>query len=237
MESCTDLFWSDQDRREHLIKQHHFHVSYDFHDPKKFLRKFQQKLLHKTNQQAEHGDNHMHVDATPPHTATGTGKSLKTCDKHQDANAAGAVLPGGNRAQRRAMKRAEFETTHTESSITDPAHESSQNNSLHIMTDRAYGQGVHMSSGDTGIASSSVGSAGQVQTHVARAGSDSQRGAGAAIKNSRIPQVTAQCGDENNVSIDSMDVDDGLDGITQSLRTTNIHVPTKISFGRRKGHH
>ena len=55
-----------------------------------------------------------------------------------------------------------------------------------------------------------------------------------------IPART-QLADTMNSSIDhctdSMEIDDELEEITSALRTTNIQVPSKISFGRRRGHH
>lgn len=40
--SCNAVFWSNEDRREHLLTVHLFPASYDFHDPNKYMRKYKQ---------------------------------------------------------------------------------------------------------------------------------------------------------------------------------------------------
>jgi len=57
-------------------------------------------------------------------------------------------------------------------------------------------------------------------------------------KNDYTPGNQAAIGNEPCDGNDnSMDIDHDIDAITNTLQATKIHVPSKISFGRRKGHH
>lgn len=217
VENCQEVFWSDQERRLHLIKQHHFHASYDFHDPKKFLRKFQQKLAlnHK-------GEAHMNVDFDPPSEVT----SRMPNSKIVLTVVASSALPGGNRAQRRAQKRHEYETiTSGTGGAVHPAGLSSDT-SVTDMKSTDLGN-------DVGEFRSNCGAIVRTIDH--------------HVESPQSSTATEPCGPLNepdsvyyeagSSSVDEMQVDDGLDQITQGMRKTSIHVPSKISFGRRKVHH
>lgn len=153
VEKCEQLFWSDSDRRKHLIDQHLFHVSYDFHNPKKFLKKYTQ---------CHNKPSHSIV----PGVNANTGQSSNV-GRH-------LLQPTLNRAQRRAVK----------------------------LCPETYSLNNRIAATNT------------LNT------SDNMEG-----------------GDCTAPMDDVMDVDSGLEHITEGLRMTKLHVPLKISFGRRKGHH
>ena len=44
VEGCPEMFWSNKDRRKHLLSVHNFPWTYDFHEPAKFRRIRKQKV-------------------------------------------------------------------------------------------------------------------------------------------------------------------------------------------------
>lgn len=174
--TCNQVFWNDAERRDHLIQKHLFHPSYDFHNPKKFLKKFKSKL--------------QRVPEAKSMLNSTNGTSLSTSsDAQKPMNCEEGVRQSGisglNRAQRRAAKH----NANVVPAASAPDPSCSTNTNMHITcTPPIKNLSLDTSSSST------------------------ERG-------------------------DSMEVDDGLEELTTALRTTNIHIPSKISFGRRRGHH
>ena len=170
VETCNQVFWNDEARRVHLVQNHMFHPSYDFHNPKKFLKKFKSKLHTATNSKI------LSSSSGTPSVAQGNS----TCEMETPQP---ATIISLNRAQRRAAKfhtnlptaNTSIVTSSNKMNITMEVTEASPAlNTIHVNTDQGS---------------------------------------------------------------DSMEIDDALEEITSALRTTNIQVPSKISFGRRRGHH
>jgi hypothetical protein len=100
---CNAMFWNNADRRSHLVKEHEYHPSYDFHNPKRYLQKSRKKV---------------------PSAAFPKGP-VDCCT--MDTDVAGTAMPvisgetgnkststGGNRAQRRAEKRTQHASAGSE---------------------------------------------------------------------------------------------------------------------------
>eukprot|EP01032_Pedospumella_encystans_P013874 gene13874-15952_t len=174
VEICNQVFWNDEERRVHLVKNHMFHPSYDFHNPKKYLKKFKSKLHPALNITTSRSK-------TPSVVPTNSTSGMET-QQH--------TVTGLNRAQRRAAK------FNTDVPSTDAV---------------------------TGVSNDNVTVTMEI-TEVIPA-----------------PTLLSDTRDTINSSIDhctdGMEIDDELEEITSALRTTNIQVPSKISFGRRRGHH
>lgn len=231
VESCQEVFWNDHDRRYHLIQHHQFPASYDFHDPKKFIRKFQQKQSQKI-----HSPYKPKLQTTMKDVNKQSKTDTAVVDMKIITDSSGGVQPGGgNRAQRRAAKRAEYGTI-VGQQCTTPQHQ-------------VFQQSASMDSTDMGGKESPVCTGhDSLDARAVLADTDSilitERGLqrdtaaerterkGSCVRRSDPPH-------ENKMSdsTNEMQVDDDIELITQGVRKTSIHVPSKISFGRRKGHH
>jgi hypothetical protein len=94
VEGCAVKSWSDADRREHLIKDHFYHPSYDFHDPKKHIRKYNKAKREELNK--EKGLSLMKIDEIVEVSAGTNSGTICEVAAH--------VVKPPNRAQRRAAK-------------------------------------------------------------------------------------------------------------------------------------
>lgn len=178
--NCNEQFWSDAERRDHLIQRHLFHPSYDFHNPKKFLKKLKKQAADGVKSPAKQ------TPVKPPSNQYPKPAPTTTTTTTPPVGAG-----GGNRAQRRATK---FNNPERVGSVHD-TREGDKSSQMEL---------VH---------------------------SAAQR------KHNNDSASRDQAATDENACDDSMDIELDIDAITNTLQATRIHVPSKISFGRRKGHH
>ena len=180
VDGCSDLFWSDKERRSHLQDVHHYHQSYDFHNPKKYLKQYTKQR----NSEQSTSCTDTSTSQKQQHALTAVCHSSKVPAELKSDTGQRITGGGGNRAQRRAEKR---------------------NNNSNFCSDTAVTKEVSTSN---------------------FALTDNNKEPEAAYENPHVNSVTME-----------MDLEDDLSSITEHLHRTSIHVPSKISFGRRRGHH
>lgn len=105
VQGCDHLFWTNTERRAHLVLEHKYHPSYDFHNPKRFLQQYRKKSVVAMDQASDRRD------AVKPGAT-----SLDTVDVGSNAGQVKCDVNGSNcsqpnRAQRRMEKRMQYAST------------------------------------------------------------------------------------------------------------------------------
>mmetsp|Transcript_13461 Transcript_13461/g.22457 ORF Transcript_13461/g.22457 Transcript_13461/m.22457 type:complete len:364 (+) Transcript_13461:48-1139(+) len=224
VEGCTTLLWSDEERRCHLISHHAYHPSYDFHNPKKYLRRYRRRREEdKSRNTSARGDKQ---DRVVEEKKTRTINKDKPSDGfNKNAHAPMKVdmdnkSQSGNRASRRAAKQAAYwyRTEHGESPTVPETR----------MIEEEDHKGNFAVPGSLSSAVTSVTGPACVPLVPQQAPLPTHYQQQQQQPRSSGQESTEVQGDEHMVCIDSL---------VNKFSEASIHIPSKISFGRRKGRH
>jgi hypothetical protein len=216
VEGCTVLSWSDAARRKHLLGDHKFHPSFDFHNPKRHQQQYQ-----KAKQRA-----HAHTLGQPkdsPETSENTPQSSMQIEKIEQIEHIEQVKQVGQVGR-----------TVEEAIGNSPGPLTNMNRSSRRAAKQQSYREAH------GDEEASVGGDSQVES-VGAGGSSSSLQRRTRVEG-KTPRVTSDADPVASVCIpldqtmDQMDVEDAdLADLTSRFSSASINIPLKISFGRRKG--
>ncbi|KAJ1433626.1 hypothetical protein B484DRAFT_447192 [Ochromonadaceae sp. CCMP2298] len=220
VEACTVMSWSDTERRKHLLGDHKFHPSFDFHNPKRHQQKHQKARQRALGQPQK--------DSALPET----GGEDTTQNSMQVEQTEGAVEeavkdvnagagPPANRASRRTAKQQSYRAAHG-----DAPEATADADSVYDGVSR-----VEIStSARFGCCSSSPPQ--QSRTSVAvEEGKFASSSRATPSADQESPVISLIPRDQQVMDVEDSDLAD----LTSRFNSASIHVPNKISFGRRKG--
>lgn len=203
---CDGVFWNNEERRNHLIMVHLFHPSYDFHNPKRYLKTNKKMNLKDVSPKCPDNDI-MLVEEVSVVSCDTVREPIPVAQQEKnihEKSQRGTVGP--NRAQRRAEKQRQYDLIHPKPlESVDQHHRPLKAGSQPYITE-----------------TSALTASSKAMPLISK---DDQPCDGGFL------QKDFFC-DEDAMAVDGAD----LDSLVQGLQSVCLKVPNKISFGRKKRH-